>query len=121
MSPLGEAIRTKAEAGEPPWTAHRQVWSRIALIGNISVYLEWGCGGEDAGGGTRGNREFTGESMPWVGRDFSHSRAEVLWVQALARLLINHVTWTNHCQCQASVSLFIVFNAHSSVSECTFQ
>lgn len=81
MNPLGEAIRTKAEAGEPPWTARRLARSRIPLIGNISVYLGVGLWG---GGGRRGQEGagLTGESMAWVERDFPHSGVGVLLVQA---------------------------------------
>lgn len=89
-------------------------WKHFSLSGV-------GMWGERMQEGTRGNREFTGESMPWVGGDFSHSGVGVLRLQVLARLLINHVTQANHCQCPASVSQFSVFNAHSSVGEGVFQ
>lgn len=89
-------------------------WKHFSLSGV-------GMWGERMREGTRGNREFTGESMPQVAGDFSRSGVGVLRLQVLARLLINHVTQASHCQCPASVSQFREFNAHSSVGEGVFQ
>lgn len=82
MNPLREAIRTKAEAGEPPVDS-----SHAGLLQNTPNWKHFslsrsGDVGERRQERTGGNREFTGESMPWVERDFPHSEVGVLLVQA---------------------------------------
>jgi hypothetical protein len=81
VNPLGEAIRTKAEAGEPPWTAHKLACSRIPLIGNISVYLGVGMWGRGCRRGQEGKESSLGSLGPGLRETSLTQKSGFFWIK----------------------------------------